>query len=105
MEEMYDGIYVKQFLLFYGDNISYYIAEEEEASDSDEDEPGKANLTESGNINIHEVSDTLAGSRYNRINYIGVAGKMQDTETLTALILEYKQLDFLVDEMFKSMKS
>ncbi|MCL2718083.1 MAG: DUF5717 family protein [Lachnospiraceae bacterium] len=109
MIEMYDGIFVKQFLLFYGESISYYIAEEKEGQEAEdsgtaEDAPNKTQLTESGNISVQEVSDTFAGSRFNRINDIGIARQMQDTETLNALLAEYKQLEFLVDEIFVGVK-
>ena len=91
MVEMYEGIFVKQFLLFYGDNLTYYIAEEED---------GEEYCTESGYLSAEDIADDLPGSRFGRINDIEIARKMQDNETVNALLTEFKQLDFLVNEIF-----
>jgi hypothetical protein len=92
MTEMYEGIFVKQFLLFYGEHLLYYIAEE--------DEDGQENFTESGMLNAPEGGDHLPDCRYSRIGDIEIARIMQDYETVNTLLAEYQQLDYLTGEMF-----
>ncbi|MCL2051650.1 MAG: DUF5717 family protein [Lachnospiraceae bacterium] len=96
MTEMYDGVYLKQFLLFYGDTVSYYVTEEEEGAE--------IIRTESTKISINKAPDAFPGSRFMRINEIEAKRKSEDDEALNALLSDYQRLDFLVDEMFKEIK-
>jgi hypothetical protein len=92
MTEVYEGIFVKQFLLFYGEQLLYYIAEE--------DEEGGENFTESGLLGAPEGADRLPDCRYNRIGDLEIARTMQDYETVNTLLREYRQLDYLTGAMF-----
>jgi len=95
MTEMYQGIFVKEFLLFYGDSINYYVAEEEN---------GQENYTQSGRLVAQDVSDVLATSRYSRINDIELARQVGDYETVNSLLADFEQLDFMVNELFEGVK-
>lgn len=91
MTEMYDGIYVKQFLLFYGESLIYFIGAES---------GGEVIYGERSSVDAPNVSELLPGCRYNRINEIEEARLKEDYERVDFLINEYQKLDFITNEIF-----
>ncbi|MBQ3795936.1 MAG: hypothetical protein II842_06570 [Butyrivibrio sp.] len=93
MMEMYEGIYVCGFVLFFGEQLQYYITEE-----------GKDNseiATESGTIAKSDIVKDSSGSRYNLINDIMIGETLQDYETVDKLMQEYYQKKNVCDMLFK----
>ena len=98
MKEMKDicyGIFTQEFIMFYGDNIQYYITEEYQ---------GETNVTESckealSDTNISEVSDRI--SRYTMINDMLVSFDMREESTLSEMAGEYMLMSELIDSIFK----
>ncbi|SFC60311.1 DUF5717 family protein [Butyrivibrio sp. YAB3001] len=81
MREMYDGIYVTSFVLFFGEQLQYYITEER-GKDSEV-------ATESGTISKSDIVKNIAGGRYSIINDIMIGETLQDYETVDKLLSEY----------------
>ncbi len=91
MRNMYGGIFVKEFLLFYGESLQYYVTESY---------GNKEQLTESGTIQKKdELSEQTAG-RYALINDIAVSVNMQDYSTAKELLAEYEKKEFMMKELF-----
>ena len=91
MKNMYGGIFVKEFLLFYGESLQYYVTESY---------GNKEQLTESGTIQKKdELSGTKAG-RYALINDIALSVSLQDYTTAKELLGEYEQKEFMMKELF-----
>ena len=91
MKNMYGGIFVKEFLLFYGESLQYYVTESY---------GNKEQLTESGTI---QKKDELAGTetgRYALINEIALSVSLQDYTTAKELLGEYEQKEFIMKELF-----
>lgn len=92
MKHMYGGIFVKTFVLFFGENLQYYITEEND---------GKEQLTESGTLTNSEMGREHADSRYSVLNDIVTALTLQDYETADAMLREYGQTEAAVQKLFK----
>ena len=91
MNEMYDGIYVKEFLIFYGEKIPYYIKEEKD---------GEWLVTESGQVQGQGLCTHAEGSRYDLLNDMMVSWQMEDEQTLLERLNTYGILDGMVKEDF-----
>jgi len=96
MKEMYDGIYVCEFVLFFGEQMQYYITEE-----GREDEDA---LTESGTIQKSDiVKDHLTG-RFSLINDVMIGETLQDYDTVDSLISEYYKKNYICDSLFTPLE-
>ncbi len=91
MRQMYDGIFVKGFRVFYGEKIPYYIKEEQD---------GEWVITQSGQIQNQEFCDNAQGSRYDLVNDMMVSWKMRDEATLLERLRDYGYKDKVVKERF-----
>lgn len=93
MQEMYDGIYVTAFVLFFGEQLQYYITEEKQ--------DGEDALTESGTIQKSDIVKNQTGSsRYNLINDIMIGETLQDYDTVDKLLAEYHRKNYLCNKLF-----
>lgn len=100
MKEMYEGIHVSMFQLFYGEALQYYITE---------------NYSENGEQPQEHVtqSDTLSGrsgennqsydtdDRFRILNDIILSASLQDEATAQQLTEEYLYQDFCARELFR----
>ena len=96
MKEMYDGIYVCSFVLFFGEQLQYYVSEER-------GEQGPV-TTESAVVSKNDIVKTGSGSRYSLINDIMIGETLQDYDTVDKLMQEYFKKKSLCDHLFKPLK-
>ncbi|MDE7185144.1 MAG: hypothetical protein K2O40_11910, partial [Lachnospiraceae bacterium] len=101
MKEMYDGIHVSMFQLFYGETIQYYITE-----NYLEEDGVREHVTQSGTLS--GLSETSAGSakqgtddRFSILNDILLSISVRDEVTAQQLTWDYVYQDFCVRELFK----
>ena len=80
MKNMYGGIFVKEFLLFFGETLQYYVTEAY---------ANKEQLTESGTIQKSDSLSEEAVDRYAMVNDIAVAATLKDYSTAKELLEEY----------------
>lgn len=92
MVEMYDGIYVKTFVIFFGELIRYYITEEHDNS---------IEVKESNRLTCNNIPSDNDHSRYNLINEMIISDTLSDETTLKSNINEYKRLDAATKQLFK----
>lgn len=92
MVEMYDGIYVKTFVIFFGELIRYYITEEHDNS---------IEVKESNRLTCNNIPGDNDHSRYNLINEMIISDTLSDETTLKSNIDEYKRLDAATKQLFK----
>jgi len=98
LQEMYEGIYVCAFVLFFGEQLQYYITEDKEA---DEDA-----LTESGTIQKSDITKNQrdSNSRYSLINDIMIGETLQDYDTVDKLLAEYQNKNFVCNGIFRPIQ-
>jgi len=91
MTDMYGGIYVKRFVLFFGESLQYYITEEQGNGQQ---------LTESGTVGKNDVPAHNDNDRYSIVNDVAIADTLKDYGTTLRLLEEYKYKEYLVDSIF-----
>lgn len=94
MENVFEGIFTKSFVLFYGDNMQYYITEHKE----DEEE-----LTESGSVSNQNIKADISQGRYDLINDMLACIELQDTRTLKKLMSSYVMSEMISEAIFKPL--
>lgn len=91
MKQMYDGIYAKEFLIFFEENIPYYIKEKV---------GGEYRVTESGQIVKENIANDGEESRPVRIDDMMAAWQMKDEAALLRQLEDYGQKDEMVKRKF-----
>lgn len=91
MKQMYEGIFVKPFVVFFGEKIPYYIKEER---------PEGEVITESGHISTNDLMTQVDASSYDMINDMMISYQLNDNETLRELYVQYQELEQLVEKSF-----
>lgn len=91
MKNMYGGIFVKEFLLFHGESLQYYVTESY---------GNREQLTESGTISKNEELAAASFDRYSLINDIALSVSLKDYTTAKELFDEYEQKEFMMKELF-----
>lgn len=92
MREAYGGVFFKEFILFFGESLQYYITEEKN---------GKEQLTESDTVQKSDIGGSEEESRYRLINDIVISKTLQDFDTMDNLLEEYYKKEFLNSRLFE----
>ena len=91
MQDMFGGICVKEFILFFGEKLQYYITEESEAGEQ---------VTQSDEISRGDTGQDDLEGRFALINDIMTGKTLQDYDTVSNLLFEYFRQDHMVDQIF-----
>lgn len=91
MKQMYEGIFAKEFIVFFEENIPYYIKEEID---------GEYKVTESGQIIRQSIADSAEESRPVLIDDMMAAWQVKDEVTLLKQLEAYGQIDEMVKREF-----
>lgn len=91
MKNMFAGICVKEFILFFGERLQFYITEEVD---------GNEQLTKSGTINKSDIGQDNFESRFTVLNDIMIGKTLHDYDTVDDLLREYYRQDYMTDEIF-----
>ena len=92
MREVYGGVCFKEFILFFGESLQYYITEEQ-GDDSQ--------LTESGTLQKNDRRGEGSDSRFQLVNDIVISRALQDMDTMDSLLEEYYRKDYLNRRLFR----
>lgn len=94
MTDTCNGVFIKDFILFYGEEIQYYITEEY---------AGEQSITESNSLTVSDsgMSDLqVRESRYTMLNDIMISNEMHEEKTLSEMAAEYMIMSQLGDAIF-----
>lgn len=91
MQDMFGGVHAKAFILFFGENLLYYITEVLD---------GEEFLTESANIQKSDISGEIKNSRFNEVNDIVIAKTLQDYDTVNNLLYDYHKHAYVIKKLF-----
>jgi len=94
MNNVFEGIFVKSFVLFYGRSVSYYITE----VDSPMEDVIESKTLIGENINARSTE-----GRYDAINDILAAYDLKDMETMKKLLRSYNVRNYVTNNIFKQM--
>lgn len=92
MPDVYDGIFVKQFVLFFGEMVQYYISEEY---------GNQVEVTQSSRITSNDVYAQQDESRYNLLNQMLMSSALQDDKSLYHNMKQYAGFDEVTKKVFK----
>lgn len=92
MRNMFAGICVKEFVLFFGERLQFYITEESDGSEQ---------LTRSGTINKSDIVQENFESRFTVLNDLMIGRTLHDYDTVDGLLQEYYKQDYMVDKLFR----
>lgn len=92
MTEMYDGIFVKEITLFFGESINYYMTELNGSMQK---------VTESNYISNQEVLDPANRGKYARLNEMLFQIKIGDEVPLKQMMRDYYGMKQVTEEVFK----
>lgn len=93
MKDVYMGIRVKEFMIFYGERLQYYISEKGLIEDK---------ITESINIGV-DADHEEDNSRYSKINLCLISREMKDEKTMLDVLKNIARTDYLADNLFKPL--
>lgn len=91
MNNVYQGVFVKTFMLFFGETVQYYITEKNGTIEQ---------LTESGTIEKNDSSDSGLVDRYTIVNDISIASTLRDYDTTLQLLEDYKYREYISNNLF-----
>ena len=92
MRDMFAGICVKEFILFFGERLQYYITEESEKG---------SQPTRSNSISADEPEQEEFESRFTILNDIMIGKTLHDYDTVNDLLQQYYRQEFMVDHLFR----
>lgn len=91
MTDICYGVFTYSFVLFYGENVQYYITEEWE---------DEVTVTESRNLTIDQVEFSNDSTHYGIINDMLVCREMHEEKTFEAMAQDYLGKKKLMDTIF-----
>ena len=91
MREMFGGICVSEFILFFGEKLRYYITE---GPDDDEQ------VTEKSVINSSSAGEERPEGRFGILNDIMIGHTLHDYQTVEQLLAEYYRQDYMAGHIF-----
>ena len=95
MKNMYAGIHVKSFTLFYGEGVQYYIIERDGE---------KEQVVSSATIHYEDAQNAvIQESKHGLLNAMLACRIHDDYNTLDTMIREYEKKTFVMQEMFEIM--
>lgn len=92
MPDVYDGIFVKAFVMFFGEMVQYYISEEY---------GNEVQVTESSRIANNDVYSENDLSRYNLLNQMMISNTLQDEKALYHNMKQYAGYQEVTEKLFK----
>lgn len=95
MADVCNGVFVMEFVIFYGEEIQYYITEEYQ---------GEQTITESAGLTLDDedaIKEEGRESRYSMLNDIMMAYEMKENSTLSEMSAEYMLKAKLGQMVFK----
>ena len=92
MWDVYDGIFVKSFVMFFGETVQYYISEEYD---------NEIQVTESSRIVNNDVYNKDDVSRYNLLNQMLISNTLQEEQELYRVMKQYAEYNDITKRIFQ----
>ena len=92
MLDVYDGIFVKSFVMFFGEAVQYYISEAR---------GNEVEVTESNRIVNNDVYNKNDESRYNLLNQMLISNTLQEEQEMYEAMKQYAGYEEVTRKVFK----
>ncbi|MCR4896127.1 MAG: DUF5717 family protein [Lachnospiraceae bacterium] len=101
MQEVCDGVCFKEFVIFFGESLQYYITEEYRAKLPDGSVTEESELTQSGDLQRSDITGEVREGRFDAINDMLISLTLQDYGTFDQMLGEYRRKEYLNGELFR----
>ena len=91
MRDVFWGICCREFVLFFGETLQYYVTEEQ---------GGEEIMTANGSLQHQEVSPETAGTKYGMVNDMVTSLGMRDGDALDETLEQYYFKEFCGENLF-----
>ena len=91
MKKGFHGVFVREFLLFYGERLTYYLTVEQKE---------KSFRTEEEEVWMESVSDS-GTTRYDMINQMLAYRKMGNDRECQNIMKKYRRMEQVTERLFK----
>lgn len=91
MQQAAGGCYFKEFILFFGENLQYYIVQERD---------GVEEMTDHGSVYKGDTPSDVPVCRYEQINDIMICSALKDYDTMDRLLEAYCRKEFWSSRLF-----
>ena len=91
MRDVYGGVCTKEFVLFFGETLQYYVTEEAD---------GEEQLTESDSVQKSEMDYVRQESRFDKINDVIISRTMEDYDALDEALEDYYRAEYYNSRLF-----
>ena len=92
MTEIYPGIFRKEFRLFWGERLQYYVTLKQN---------GEEQFVLSGSLEQREAMFDSGHGRFHLLGDLALSMELRDYDTADILAKEYARSEFLTKEMLK----
>lgn len=92
MRDVFGGICSKEFVLFFGETLQYYVTEVVD---------GEETLTESGNLQCPDLEAEVISSKFGLVNDLVISQSLQDYDTLDKDLETYYFREFCAETLFQ----
>lgn len=92
MTEVYSGIFVKTFVMFFGEEIRYSISEESQ---------NEAKVVEKNRMINNDIYNENDSSRYHLLNMMLISNVLQEKEELYQVMKQYAEYDEVTKNVFQ----
>lgn len=91
LNEVYDGIYVREFILFFGESVLYYMTEQGKKEDK---------VTESACLNCRNVPEEECHGRYEMLNDMLMHQEMGEQDIQKQEMKQYYEMQIVTNKLF-----
>lgn len=92
MENVFEGVFSRTFVLMVGDRLQYYISEQKPS--------GEESITESKEVDIGNRELDGRENKFDSLNDMLLCISLQDEQTLLQLMQDYMEEEFLAERLF-----
>lgn len=92
MNQVCQGVYFDEFVLFFGEELEYSILEEKD---------GREVVCHSGVIQQSKDALVIAGSKYELLNKMLISMSLQEEDILKEQLQDYVRREFMTEELFR----
>lgn len=92
MNDVYEGIFVKAFTIFFGESVEYYITEEEGSI---------SNVVESGRLGSNEMRGHTGQNRFELLNAMLFEKALGEENELCKLMAQYERQEKINEKLFR----
>lgn len=94
MRDVYGGVCIKEFTLFFGEKLQYYIVEMKDEIEQ---------LTESDTVQKSDIMKQIENSKFHMVNDMVISQYLQEYDTAQELVMECLRTEYMTEHLFHTV--